>query len=687
MEFPFNIPFNNICPFEFSMSISPTFLGAGLRHAYAFGPLTPEEGLLTISCFGDVAFCSESICIAFANSPTLNLTIPIPAPTDTLEDNPINSIYASRCLWRVGDNSPSIPQQLVWGLAETKVYRVLCPRLCVVTFVGDLFLYTLFLDRTITSCIPACYIRRLVPNIYTLHVISHTNQCIYTAVSSAESITGDVVITIFQMMVAPEAYTNGIIGELSLEIKKLVTFPSVSHIISVSYEAITESAAILCDSCIIFINLKTNSSVIVPQSDIMGTNLAKIQKISIASMQKNNDLQVYIFCADSNLRSFTITFERQDNNSATLFNRLSVELQGTWNPVDSMNNAVVTNDRIRSIIPSPIIHNLKGVSENGKESSTEFLSWTAAGYKILNGCVSIPIPSELEGHLHYISYMTAILSSLVAILTMNGAVIFLKFDQSDNDCTIYAVSTQLLFSHLSDVALSLVAGPQPADPSSIIQLLPIRRSYIIPLRIIISSTIPLSVSAFCLYKPLSGTTQQRLLRTTSHRIPLPYDLQHLVQCLFTNKSTFIQQEITPDATPQVSLGTDFSIQHLRAAGTLTPKHCKEAFQLTLLSSKYKDHLKFNSILSNSGVENSTSHTHKGITYSLCVFTGEMCDNLSLPFCKNCEIVLSDVIVDLVQEILNSIHCETEKDPLTTLFIELGTTYWLCPMCLSSLSYI
>ena len=165
------------------MSINPAYLGAGLRHAYAFGPLAPEEGLFAISCFGDAAFCSESICIALANSPTLDLAVPIPSPTDILEDDPISSISASRCLWRVSDNSPSVPQQLIWGLAETKLYRTLCPRLCVVTFLGESRTRRLYLLQY--TCIPFSLARP--SHLVFLHIIFDTECQIFTLCMSLHS--------------------------------------------------------------------------------------------------------------------------------------------------------------------------------------------------------------------------------------------------------------------------------------------------------------------------------------------------------------------------------------------------------------------------------------------------------------------------------------------------------------------
>ncbi|KWX13158.1 hypothetical protein QR46_2871 [Giardia duodenalis assemblage B] len=659
------------------MSINPAYLGAGLRHAYAFGPLAPEEGLFAISCFGDAAFCSESICIALANSPTLDLAVPIPSPTDILEDDPISSISASRCLWRVSDNSPSVPQQLIWGLAETKLYRTLCPRLCVVTFLGDIYLYTFFLGKTVTSCLPAHHIRHRVPNLYALHVVALTNQSVYIAISSI-GISNEVTVTVLQAIIAPEAYINGAIDDASFELKGLHVFSSVSHIISVSYEPLTGSAAIFCDSCCIFINLKIGSSVVMQHSEILGASMAKLQKISVTPMPNDHDLKVYAFCVDSTLRVFTVTFASQAIN---LSNMLSVGLHGTWNPVDDLRNAADTNDKLRSIIPSSIIHSLGGQAEN-----EGLVSWSTTDYRLLNPHVSIAIPSELEGRLHCIADMITILPSLVGILTMNGAVVFLNFDQDGAHPTIHVTSTQFLFAHLSDVTLSLAAGPCPADPSSVIQLLPIRRAHIIPLRMIISSFIPLSISALCLHKPLSGTTQQRLLRTTAHLLPFPYDMQYLAHGFSIRRTLFIQQEITKDATTQLIIPKDHNARSLRAAGVLTSQHCREIFSLALQSSKYKDTLNLTNLLDTANIKNGGSNKFDGVTYSLCVFTGEMCDDLSLPFCSRCEVVFSSTVVSLVQQVLDSPNWQME-DPVVTLFIEFGTIHWLCPICLFSMSYL
>ncbi|EFO64397.1 Hypothetical protein GLP15_939 [Giardia lamblia P15] len=661
------------------MSISPVYLGAGLRHAYAFGPLTPEEGLFTVSCFGDAAFCSENICIALANSTTLDLTIPIPCPTDTLEDDPMNSISASRCLWRISDNSPSVPQQLIWGLAETKMYRALCPRLCVVTFLGDIYLYTLFFGKTITSCLPAYYVRRIVPDLYALHVIAFTDQCAYIAISTIDDTKDSVTITILQVIIASEAYTDGAINESLLEGKRLYVFPSVSHIISVSYEPLTGAAAILCDLCCIFVNFKINGSVIVQQSAILGTSITRMQKIAMAPMPRNHDVRVYGFCADSTLRVFTVAFAHQLSDP---FDIVSVRLNGAWNPIDGLKSATTTNEKLRSIVPSPIIHSLEGLAEDGG-----LIPWSAISYQFSDSHISIAIPSEPEGCLHCISDMVAILPSLVGILTMNGAVVFLDFNQDGDSLTIHATSTQLLFAHLSDATLSSIAGPCPADPSSVIQLLPIRRVHIIPLRMIVSSFVPLSVSAFCLHKPISGTTQQRLLRTTAHRLPFPYDTQCLAQRLFTSRALLLQQEITTDATPQLLLPKDLSILSLRAAGTLAPQHCREAFLLALQSSKYKNSLNLSALLGTTSLENIMDSTFNRAAYSLCVFTGELCGDLSLPFCSRCEVVLSDTIVRLVQQICDSPDWQLDRDSMTILFIEFGTVHWLCPICLSPMSYL
>ncbi|KAE8302780.1 hypothetical protein GL50803_0017242 [Giardia duodenalis] len=661
------------------MSINPAYLGAGLRHAYAFGPLTPEEGLFTVSCFGDVAFCSENVCIALANSTTLDLTIPIPSPTDTLEDDPLNSISGSRCLWRISDSSPSVPQQLIWGLAETKMYRALCPRLCVVTFLGDIYLYTFFLGKTITSYLPAHYVRRMVPNLYTSHVIALTDQLAYIAISTIGETKDSVTITILQVTIAPEAYADGVIDESSLEIKRLHVFSSVSHIISVSYEPLIGAAAILCDLCCIFINFRINDSIIVQQSVVLGTDVTRMQKITMIPISCNHDMRVYAFCVDSTLRIFTVAFVHHLNGP---FDIVSVRLHGAWSPIDGLKSATTTNDKLRSVVPSPIIHSLEGLAENGG-----LVTWGTASYQLSDPHLSIAIPSEPEGCLHYISDMVAILPSLVGILTMNGAVIFLDFNQDGGSSSIHTTSTQLLLAHFSDATLSLIAGPCSADPSSVTQLLPIRRVHIIPLRMIVSSFVPLSVSAFCLHKPISGTTQQRLLRTTAHRLPFPYGTQCLVQRCSTSRCLFLQQEITKDATPQLLLPKDLTIQSLRAAGTLTPQHCRDAFLLALQSSKYKRNINPSALLETASIENVTDSAFSGVAYSLCVFTGELCSDLSLPFCSRCEVVFSDTIVSLVQQVRGSPDWQMDRDSIITLFIELGTVYWLCPMCLSPMSYL
>lgn len=173
----------------------------------------------------------------------------------------------------------------------------------------------------------------MVPNLYTSHVIALTDQLAYIAISTIGETKDSVTITILQVTIAPEAYADGVIDESSLEIKRLHVFSSVSHIISVSYEPLIGAAAILCDLCCIFINFRINDSIIVQQSVVLGTDVTRMQKITMIPISCNHDMRVYAFCVDSTLRIFTVAFVHHLNGP---FDIVSVRLHGAWSPIDGL---------------------------------------------------------------------------------------------------------------------------------------------------------------------------------------------------------------------------------------------------------------------------------------------------------------------------------------------------------------